>query len=138
MRKLAVSFRRHIHSSRLLQVGILLAFWLVGEALTRLTGLPLPGGIVGMAIVLALLASHRISVFSMRRGAQWFLADMLLFFVPAVLAVIDHPEFLGLLGLKILVVILVGTLAVMGVTAMTVDLCWRWRSRHDAADPVVE
>ena len=130
MRKLAVSFRRRIHSSRLLQVGFLLAFWLAGEALARLVGLPLPGGIIGMAIVLALLASHRISVFSMRRGAQWFLADMLLFFVPAVLAVIDHPEFLGLLGLKILVVILVGTLAVMAVTALTVDFCWRWRSRQ--------
>jgi Putative effector of murein hydrolase LrgA len=130
IRRFAVSFRRHIHSSRLLQVGFLLAFWLAGEALARLVGLPLPGGIIGMAIVLTLLASHRISVFSMRRGAQWFLADMLLFFVPAVLAVIDHPEFLGLLGLKILVVILVGTLAVMAVTALTVDFCWRWRSRQ--------
>ncbi len=79
---------------------------------------------------MALLASRRISLFSMRRGAEWFLADMLLFFIPAVLAVLGHRELLGLLGLKILAVICIGTLTVMTVTAFTVDLCYRWRSGH--------
>ena len=62
----------------------------------------------------------------MRRGANWFLADMLLFFIPAILAVLDHREFLGLLGLKILAVILTGTGIVMAVTALCVDLFYRW------------
>jgi len=122
--------RHTVHHSRLLQIGLLFGFWLVGEALVRVLGLPLPGGIVGMLLVLGLLISGRISLFSMKRGAEWFLAEMLLFFVPAVLAVLDHREFIGLLGLKVLAVILVGTLTVMGVTALTVDLCYRWTSRH--------
>jgi len=130
-------FRRRIRHSRLLQIGLIAAFWLIGEALVRLADLPVPGGIAGMVIALALLASHRVSPLSLRRGAEWFLAEMLLFFVPAVLAVIDHREFLGLLGLKILVVILAGTAAVMGVTALTVDLCYRRRLRHDPADPLL-
>ncbi len=50
---------------------------------------------------------------------------------------LDHREFLGLLGLKILIVILVGTATVMGVTALTVDLCYRWRSRHALVDHVM-
>jgi holin-like protein len=57
---------------------------------------------------------------------------MLLFFVPAVMAVLDHHEFVGLLGLKIVAVILVGTVLVMGGTALTVDLCYRWRARREA------
>jgi holin-like protein len=137
-RKLTTRFRRLIHRSRLLQIGLVLAFWFAGEAVVRLTGLPVPGGIVGMLMVLALLSSRRLSRFSMRRGAEWFLAEMLLFFVPAIPAVLDHREFLGLLGLKILMVIVVGTLAVMAVTAVTVDLCCRWRSGHGSGHPVLE
>ncbi|WP_239032018.1 CidA/LrgA family protein [Paroceanicella profunda] len=128
--------RRAAHRNRLFQIGLIIGFWAAGEALVRLLGLPLPGSIVALAAVLALLACRRLRVVSVRRGADWLLAEMLLFFVPAVLAVLDHREFLGLLGLKVLLVILVGTVAVMGTTALTVELCCRWRLRHDRAVPL--
>lgn len=136
--ELAIACRRMLHRSRPLQLALLAAFWLAGELLVRWSGLPVPGGIVGMLILLALLLSRRVSLFSTRRGAQWLLAEMLLFFIPAVLAVLDHQELLGLLGLKILAVILVGTVTVMSVTALTVDLCFRWRSAHASAGPALE
>lgn len=129
-RSLLIRFRYVLHHSRLMQIATLVGFWLAGEGVVRLVGLPLPGGIVGMALVLVLLLSGRISLFSMKRGAEWFLAEMLLFFVPAVLAVLEHQELIGLLGLKIMAVILLGTLTVMSVTALTVDLCYRWSLRY--------
>jgi len=129
---LLIRFRYALHHSRLMQIATLVGFWLAGEFFVRLVGLPLPGGIVGMALVLALLLSGRISLFSMKRGAEWFLAEMLLFFVPAVLAVLEHQELIGLLGLKIMAVILLGTLTVMSVTALTVDLCYWWSLRYVA------
>lgn len=129
---LAVRFRYALHHSRMMQIATLVGFWLLGEVVVRVAGLPLPGGIVGMALVLLLLLSGRISLFSMKRGAEWFLAEMLLFFVPAVLAVLEHRELIGMLGLKIMAVILLGTLTVMSVTALTVDLCYRWSMRHAA------
>jgi holin-like protein len=138
VRKLIADFRRLVRRSRLLQIGLMLAFWFAGEAVVRLTGVPVPGGIVGMLLMLVLLSSRRLSVFSVRRGASWFLAEMLLFFIPAVLAVLGHPEFLGLLGLKILAVILIGTLAVMGVTAFTVDFCYRWSAGRGLVHPVLD
>jgi holin-like protein len=128
-RKAAVALRRRLHASRLVQIGLVGLFWAAGEGLVRLFGLPLPGGVVGMLIVLGLFASGRIRLVSMRRGAEWFLAEMLLFFIPVVLAVLDHGELWGLVGLKIFGVILVGTLAVMAVTALTVDLCLRLQAR---------
>ncbi|MGU3400587.1 CidA/LrgA family protein [Brucellaceae bacterium D45D] len=127
---LAVRFRYALHHSRMMQIATLVGFWLMGEVVVRLSGLPLPGGIIGMVLVLLLLLSGRISLFSMKRGAEWFLAEMLLFFVPAVLAVLEHRELIGVLGLKIMAVILVGTLTVMTVTALTVDLCYRWSLRY--------
>ncbi len=137
-RKFLTLGRRSLHLSRSLQILLLIAFWLAGEGLVRWTGLPLPGGIVGMFLVLGLLVLGWVNPAMMRRGAQWFLAEMLLFFVPAVLAVLDHHEFLGWLGLKILAVILIGTITVMGVTALTVDLCCRWKSGHGSPGHALE
>lgn len=131
-RRSALYFRSVLHRSGLLQIAVLALFWVLGEAIVRLAQLPLPGGIVGMVVVLALLASGWIRPAAVRRGAYWLIAEMLLFFVPAVMAVLDHHEFVGLLGLKIVAVILVGTVLVMGGTALTVDLCYRWRARREA------
>ena len=75
--------------------------------------------------LLGLLASGTIQPSSMKRGSSFLLADMLLFFVPAVLAVLDHSEFLGLVGVKILAVILIGTVTVMSATALAVDFGYR-------------
>jgi len=81
-----------------------------------------------MAIVLVLLATGKLRLTRIREGAEWFLAEMLLFFVPTVPALLDHREYFGLVGLRILTVIVVGTVVVMVVTAMTVEFCSRWRS----------
>ncbi len=126
----AIRIRRLFRKSRLLQIGLVLAFWLAGTVFVRATGLPLPGGIAGMMLMLAALSMHKLSIKSLKRGADWLLADMLLFFVPAVLAGLDHPEFFSLLGVKLLAIILLSTLTVMGATALTVDVCYRWRARH--------
>ena len=116
--------------SRLAQILLLLAFWQAGEAIVRVAHLPIPGAIAGMLLVLALFASGKVGVASMQRGAEWFLAEMLLFFVPAVLAVLDHGEFIGIVGLKVLAVILVGTIIVMGVTAIAIDIGCRLMMRQ--------
>jgi holin-like protein len=125
-------FRR----SRLLQIGVVGAFWIAGEAIVRATGVPLPAGIVGLALALAALSARGLPVSTMKRGADWLLAEMLLFFVPAVLAVLDHRELVGILGVKVLAVIVLSTIAVMGVTALTVDLGYRWKVRHEHAGTV--
>jgi holin-like protein len=86
-----------------------------------------------MALALLALGARGLHIGSLKRGANWLLAEMLLFFVPAVLALLDHSELLGLMGLKILTVIILSTVAVMSVTALTVDLCYRWIARDELA-----
>ncbi len=124
-RKLTLSIRLAARRSRLIQGGFIAVLWLAGEALARLAHLPVPGGVVGLALALLLLASGRVYAQDLQRGARWLMAEMLLFFVPAVLAVLDHREFLSLLGLKLLAVVLLGTVLVMGGTGLVVDMCCR-------------
>jgi holin-like protein len=124
---ISTRLKRFVHRNGPLQVGLVLAFWFAGQSIVRLTGLPVPGGVVGMLAVLLLFATRWLSVLSMRRGAEWLIGDMVLGFPPAVLAVLDHHELLGVVGLKVLGVILCSTIAVLGVTGLTVDLCFRRR-----------
>jgi len=132
MRKYRVGQKRLWRRSRMAQTALIMAFWGLGEALVRLAHLPLPGGIPGLFAVLVLLVSGRMQARQLRRGASLLLAEMLLFFIPAVLVVLDHKELLGLTGLKVLGAILTGTLVVMAGTALIVDLCFRM-ANHERA-----
>jgi len=121
-----------LHRSSLLQVLMILACWGAGQAFVLLTGLRFPASILGLGVLLALLLTRVVRVGSVRQGARLLLADMLLFFVPSVPSVLNHPEFLGWLGVKVLLVIALGTAIVMGATALTVDLACRWGGLDEA------
>lgn len=138
LRSFARECRRRLRHSRLLQIVLIGAFWAIGEAFARLTASPIPSGVLGLFLVYALLASGKLSLFSVRRGANALLADMLLFFVPAVMALLEHREMLGWLGLKLLAVILAGTIVVMTVTAITVELLCLWSAAHEPVADRVE
>lgn len=121
---------RQLAGSRLAQIALVAAFWAAGSGLSRLAGTPVPGSLIGMVALLGLLASGVLDARLVQRGAGWLLAEMLLFFVPAVVALLAHPEFLGLTGVKVLLVILGSTVMVMLATAFTVDWGMRLMSRH--------
>lgn len=125
-----VLLRSLLRRNRAVQIGLLILFSLLGQVLANAAGLPVPGGVIGMGLVLVLLAAGLLRVRNVHRGANWLLGEMLLFFVPAVMSLLDHREFLGVLGVKLLVVILLGTALVMIGTALTIELCYRWMNRH--------
>ena len=123
--------RRWLQRSRLAQIVLIGVFWLAGEALRRLFALPVPGGILGLFLVLLLFATSRVDLADLRLGARWLLAEMLLFFIPAVPAVVDYPQLYGWVGLKVLLAIVVGTVIVMLVTGFVVDACFRRQADRD-------
>ncbi|MDE1150980.1 MAG: CidA/LrgA family protein [Micavibrio sp.] len=125
-------FRRVLRRSRALQLALITLFWAVGSGIAAITSLPVPGGIIGLFLLLAALKLRLLRLPDVRRGADWFMAEMLLFFIPAMPAVIDHPEFLGWLGLKIAAVLVLGTLVVMLATAFACEACHRWLQRRQA------
>ena len=119
-----------LRESRIAQVALLAAVWLVGNLISRSLGLPFPGAIVGLGLMLALLLTGWVKPHAVRRGAKFLIGEMLLFFVPAVLAVLDHADWLSVTGLKLFAAVLIGTVLVMLGTAFAVDLSYRWRVRH--------
>jgi holin-like protein len=117
-------FRILFWRNRWLQAGALTAGWWVLDRLAQALRLPVPGGLLAMAVLLALLLGGGVGPHLVRRGAGTLLDHMMLFFVPAVMALLQRPELLGMLGLKLALVIVVSTLAVMAGTALVVEFCF--------------
>lgn len=120
-KKLLVFLKRTFHKSRILQIALITALWFIAQEISLWSHLPIPGGVIGLFLVLILLYFNLLSIRSLALGAEWFLAEMLLFFIPAVPAVLNHQEFFGWMGLKILAIIILGTIIVIIGTAIIVD-----------------
>ena len=116
-----------------LQVVVLSAIWLGMDVLRQHWGWSMPAGLMGFALLAAGLFSGVIQARWLQGGTNWLLAEMLLFFVPAVLVVIEYPQLIQHQGLRILAVIIASTLCVMVATAWAVDRVYRlelWLARR--------
>jgi len=131
LRRGRLGLKRWMRRSTWLQIGALVGVWLLAEWLMRRLGLPVPGGIVGLFVLLLAFALHWLSPRSFAQGAQWLLAEMLLFFVPAAMILLDNRQMFGWLGIKLLLVVVGGTVLVMAATALTVEWLFRRSQRHE-------
>ena len=108
------------------QIGLLAAIWLLADCAVRYFHLPLPANVTGMLALLALILLGWVRVEWFRAGAGWLLAEMLLFFVPAVVAVVNYQDLLLQEGWRIGLVLVISTTLVLGVTALVVDRLYRF------------
>lgn len=102
------------------QVGCEIALWL---------NLPIPGGVIGLALLLLIFACGIIKPTTLQTGAGLLLAEMLLFFIPPLMSLLDYGTLMRNEGWRIMLVIGCSTLMVMLVTAFTVELVCRMRDR---------
>lgn len=115
----------------LAELAVLLALFLLGGQLAAWLGWPIPGGVMGLAMLLSAFACGLVKPATLQLGAGWLMAEMLLFFIPALMSLLDYGVLLRNEGWRILLVIALSTLLVMVVTAGTVELVCRWRLRHE-------
>ncbi|OWY39739.1 hypothetical protein CEK28_06835 [Xenophilus sp. AP218F] len=107
------------------QVLLLCLVWMAASQLSSHFLPVVPAGVLGMFLVLAALWLEWLPLAWCKNGARWLLAEMLLFFIPAVVAVVQYPDVIMSAGARIVLVIVVSTLLVMAVTSLVVDRCYR-------------
>lgn len=112
------------------QVLLYVALFVFAEYLVQWLHLPLPANLVGMIILLTLILCRIIPLNWVRAGARWLLAEMLLFFIPAVVAVVNYAQLLLIDGWRIFTVIALSTLMVLGATAWVVDKVYQFEIRR--------
>lgn len=104
------------------QIIIILAVWSCADVLQKLLSLPVASGVLGFFLLLFLLEMKWLKLAHVERGADLLLAELLLFFIPPVVGVIQYQDLLITSGWKILLVILISTALVMMVSVYSVRL----------------
>ena len=104
-----------------LQVMLYVGLFVFSQHLVSWLHLPLPANIVGMLLLLAMIMLRILPIGWVKAGSNWLLAEMLLFFIPAVVAVVNYSELLRVEGWRILLVITLSTLLVLAATSIVVD-----------------
>ena len=102
----------------ILALALLLGFQLVGEVIRLALGLPVPGPVIGMVLMLVVLIVRRGPTPELRDTAGGLLQNLSLLFVPAGTGVMLHFNRLGDEGLAITVALVASTLLGLAVAGL--------------------
>jgi holin-like protein len=114
-------------------VTLLLVCQLIGETLTRLLALELPGPVIGMVILFTGLVVHGGVPDGLRTTASGFLNNLSLLFVPAGVGVVTHLSLVADAWLAITSALAVSAVVTIAVTALV--MVWLSRLTGNEAGP---
>ena len=110
----------------------LLLFQCAGEALVRAADLPIPGPVLGMALLLVVLLVRRPASESMTAAADGLAKHLSLLFVPAGTGVMLHVAQIEAEWVPIVTAIVVSTVLAMAASALTFQWIVRRQEREEA------
>lgn len=97
---------------------LILLCQLAGEAATRATGLPVPGPVLGMALLWGLMTVSAALAELVRPVGEGILRHLSLLFVPAGVGVVGHLDTLGPQAMALGVAIVVSTVLAIAAGAL--------------------
>ena len=118
-------------------ITLLLLFQLAGEAISLLLNLPIPGPVIGMALLFAALAVRGGPGIELRETAQRLLQHLSLLFVPAGVGVMLHWQRMADEWLPIVVSLVASTFLTIAVTAWVLRALIRHGLKQDTMDPLL-
>ncbi|WP_372890632.1 CidA/LrgA family protein [Rhodosalinus sp.] len=101
----------------IVNIAILLVCQLIGEVTARALDAPVPGPVLGLALLLGALVLRPALTARVAPAANGLLAHLSLLFVPAGVGVVAHLDRLGSEGPALLAALLGSTVITLAVTA---------------------
>ena len=111
-------------------IAIILGYQVVGELISRLSGLPVPGPVIGMVLMLLSFLVKDNLINRVRPSAGVLLANLSLF-VPAGVGIMRHGQRFLNEGVAIMIALVVSTVIAMIVTAYVIILMQKWLKLSD-------
>jgi holin-like protein len=103
------------------QIAFFIVFsWCINR-LTELFRFNVPGSIVGILILFGLLQTKIIKLEWIDLGAKWLIAEMLLFFIPPTVGIIQYKSLIWDSGVRILIVVVGSLFVVMTATGLIAE-----------------
>lgn len=113
----------------IVQIVLIVALSKIADLLVMVLHLPVPGSIVGIALLFALLKLGLIKLSWIDLGAKWLLAEMLLFFIPSTVGIVNYESLVKTSGLSLFIIIVSSTVAVMLCAGFAAQLLSRKQLR---------
>ena len=101
------------------QFGIILTVSCIGEILRYFIPLPVPASIYGLLLMLLFLVTGIVRVDKVKEAGGFLIEIMPMMFIPAAVGLMASWELLRPVLFKVLVIIVVSTFLVIGVTGLT-------------------
>ena len=101
-------------------IALILAFQVIGEVFSRWAGIPVPGPVIGMILMLLAFFVKDDLIDRIRPTGGVLLSNLSLLFVPAGVGVMRYSDLFLREGLAIGIVLVLSTLIAMLVTAYTI------------------
>lgn len=99
-------------------LAVLLGLQLVGEAAVQISGVPIPGPVIGMVLLFIALRWRESLPDALRATAETLLSHLSLLFIPAGVGIIQHGARLADEWLALLAAMVLSTLITVAVTAL--------------------
>jgi len=107
------------------KLGIVFIVCLAGEAISKILPLPFPGSIISMMLLLILLLAGIVKIEHVDEPTQFFLSNLLFFFIPAGVGMIRYLDVIRDNLLVILIINIGVTVLTFIATAYTIKLVLR-------------
>lgn len=100
---------------------IIFGIYLLGVLITDITGVPIPGNVIGMVILFLLLYLKVIKIEQISTISNFFLEHLAFFFIPAGVGLISSFSVIKNIWLQLLIVCFVTTAITMICTGLVVQ-----------------
>lgn len=107
------------------QVFILLGSAMLGNEITQVFHLPVPGSMVGILLIFLLLETKILRLEWLEAGANILIAELILFFIPSAVGVIQYRQIMLDNGVRFGLVIFLSTVTVMMCTGFLAELVYK-------------
>lgn len=113
------------------QIAFIHLFLFLGMGIKMVVSVPLPASMIGLIFLFIGLQLGWIKLKWVEQGAAWLLAELLLFFIPSAVGIVNYEEIFNMKGVETILLIAVSTFIVMGATGFTAEKIYnRKRSFH--------
>ena len=103
------------------QFGIIIVISLMGELLNELLPFSVPGSIYGLLLMLLALVTGEVKVSQVKETSSFLLDIMPILFIPSTVGLMDYFGVLSEILVPVLLVCIVGTALVMGITGVVTE-----------------
>jgi holin-like protein len=115
----------------LVQLLALSGISMLGNTISSMLNIGIPGNIIGMVILFGLLERKLIALDWIETGANFLISELLLFFIPSAIGIIQFPDLLKKDSVNLLLVIVSSTAAVVIFVGLVTELVSRHRERSE-------